>query len=351
MRLALDDAGFDAAILCASRAASQRARPSGCAARPCLRVRARDNCAGRGGGGTPTRRTSGLRSAPATGSRSSARRCATPAIAAPWPRPTGYALGVDRHGACTTLAVLAGCDGRALLTAVSPPDTPAWLREIPAVETVRRVWVQQCRLEEDAVPWRASDNIPGSPGDTAAHDARKATTSWVGDTVHVTEACDGDTPRRIAHVETTTAPGVDAAAHRALLRRELLPAVQLVDSGYLDRPQIVAAGEDQAIAPRGTGLARDGPRLVWERERATRPAGHSSRWRRPGLAGRDRIRVKFSGTNYGPDAALARNSRYCAPRAQRDDRRLRGVLHHRREGRGYPRPWDPPRSPAPHALP
>ena len=115
------------------------------------------------------------------------------------------------------------------------------MREVPAVETLRRVWVQQFRRDDGAVRWRAADDIPpaavfiGSPYDEDAHYARKGTTSWVGYKIHVTEACDDGAPRLITHVETTTAPVVDAAAlppiHAALRERDLLPAVQLVDSG------------------------------------------------------------------------------------------------------------------------
>jgi transposase len=158
-------------------------------------------------------------------------------------------------------AVQVGGDGHGLLTAVWASDAPAWLREIPAVETLRRVWVQQFRLDDGAARWRAADDIPpaavfiGSPYDTEAHDARKGTTSWVGYKIHVTEACDDDAPRLITHVETTTAPVVDAAAlppiHHALHGRHLLPAIQLVDSGYLDAPRIVAARDDHAIALHG----------------------------------------------------------------------------------------------------
>ena len=222
-------------------------------------------------------------------------------------------------------AVQVGGDGHALLTAVWGPDAPAWLRELPAVETLRRVWVQQFRLDVGAVRWRAADDIPpaavfiGSPYDTDAHDARKATTSWVGYKIHVTETCDDDAPRLITHVETTSAPVVDAAAlpaiHQALEGRDVLPAVQLVDSGYLDAPQIGAAHDDDAIALRGparpdyqwqarakNGFALTDFHLDWEGERATCPAGHASiSWRRrPDPAGRDLIWVKFSSKDCGP---------------------------------------------------
>ena len=83
-------------------------------------------------------------------------------------------------------AMQVGGDGHALLASVWAPDAPAWLRELPAVETLRRVWVQQFRRDNGAILWRAADDIPpatvfiGSPYDTDAHYARKSTTSWVG---------------------------------------------------------------------------------------------------------------------------------------------------------------------------
>ena len=222
-------------------------------------------------------------------------------------------------------ALQIGGDGHALLAAIRLPDAPAWLREVPAVETLRRVWVQQFRLDEEPVRWRATDDIPpaavfiGSPYDEDAHYARKGTTSWVGYTIHVTEACDDDLPRLVTHVETTTAPVVDAAAlppiHAALHGRELLPAVQLVDSGYLDAPQIVAAREDDAVALRGparpdyqwqaraqNGFALDDFQLDWEREQATCPVGRTSiSWRqRPDPDGRPLIWITFSSKDCGP---------------------------------------------------
>ena len=222
-------------------------------------------------------------------------------------------------------AAQVGGDGHALLAAIWAPEAPSWLREIPAVETLRRVWVQQFRLEDGVVRWRAADDIPsaavfiGSPYDVDAHYARKGTTAWVGYKIHVTEACDDDAPRLVTHVETMAAPVVDAAAlplvHQALQRRDLLPAVQLVDSGYLDAPQIVAAHDDYAVALRGparpdyqwqaraqNGFALTAFHLDWAGERATCPAGRTSiSWRqRPDPAGRDLIWVKFSSKDCGP---------------------------------------------------
>jgi transposase len=225
--------------------------------------------------------------------------------------------GADRpkgQAAREAFALQVGADGHALLAAVRAPEAPVWLCAIPAVEILRRVWVQQFRLEEGAVRWGAADDIPaasvfiGSPYDEDAHYARKYTTSWIGYKIHLTEACDGDAPRLITHVETTTAPVVDAAAtpavHQALQGRNLLPAVHLVDSAYLDAPNILASQEDYGVALRGptrpdyqwhahawNGFAPTDFHLDWEDERATCPAGHTSiSWRQhPDPAGRDLI--------------------------------------------------------------
>jgi hypothetical protein len=36
-----------------------------------------------------------------------------------------------------------GKDGYCLLEQVHAPDAPAWLRELPAVQALRRIWIQQ----------------------------------------------------------------------------------------------------------------------------------------------------------------------------------------------------------------
>ena len=80
-----------------------------------------------------------------------------------------------------------GQDGVALLTALFDPDAPDWLRHVPAVEILRKVWVQNYQQIDGAVRWRSSDNIPpaslyiGTPYDEEAHYAKKRSTKWVGD--------------------------------------------------------------------------------------------------------------------------------------------------------------------------
>jgi transposase len=93
-----------------------------------------------------------------------------------------------------------------LLAAVHAPEAPDWLGCVPAVETLRLVWVQQFFVAGGQVGWRAEvEGIPpsaifiSSPYDVEAHFAKKQTTSWVGYKVHLTEACE-EAPHLITHV-------------------------------------------------------------------------------------------------------------------------------------------------------
>jgi len=146
----------------------------------------------------------------------------------------------------TTLAGIIGADGHALLTALWAADAPASLRALPAVDTLRRVWVQQyyAPTREGAVRWRDVADLPPaallivSPYDTEARSATKRTTTWVGYKMHVTETCDDDTPHLIAHVETTLATTPDHQVteriHTDLAADSLLPREHLLDAAYLD---------------------------------------------------------------------------------------------------------------------
>jgi transposase len=54
-----------------------------------------------------------------------------------------------------------GMDGYALLDARDREDAPKWLREVPAVETLRRIWVQQFYRSSEGVRWRtAAEGLP-----------------------------------------------------------------------------------------------------------------------------------------------------------------------------------------------
>jgi hypothetical protein len=59
-------------------------------------------------------------------------------------------------------ALVIGKDGRTLLTAIGASSSPAWVRDIPAVHTVRRFWGQQFLREEGELPWRETTHLPAS---------------------------------------------------------------------------------------------------------------------------------------------------------------------------------------------
>jgi transposase len=230
-----------------------------------------------------------------------------------------------------TLALAIGADGHALLNAIYAPAGPAWLRELPAVETLRRVWVQQFYLEDvgsagERLHWRTDAlGLPpaslfiSSPYDPDAHLARKRTTQWVGYKVHLTETCEPDTPNLITHVETTPAPVADgaltAAIHAALAGKQLLPAEHLVDTGYLDAELLAASRQDYGVdlvgptrpdvkwqARAGQGFAAEDFRVDWEHQRAICPAGRSSSSWTPAVDNRKNavIKITFSETDCTP---------------------------------------------------
>jgi len=191
-----------------------------------------------------------------------------------------------------------GQDGHALLTAAFDPAAPGWLRQVPAVETLRRVWVQQFYLAVEGVQWRTAEHgIPlssiflSSPYDIDAHLGRKRTTKWIGYKAHLTETCDEGKPHLITHVQTMAAPVADAEAttpaHTALRDKGLLPAMHLVDTGYLDAELLVATRRDFGIdlagparaderwqAREGKGFAAADFNVDWEQKKAAGPKIH-----------------------------------------------------------------------------
>ncbi|MFO0848780.1 MAG: transposase [Gemmataceae bacterium] len=190
------------------------------------------------------------------------------AVVAPeWVRGSTPAEWADRSGPrCDTYRVPTGADerrryadqvgqdGRALLMAVFAARPP-WLRSIPAVQTLRRVWVQQFLADAGRIRWRTEeDGFPpaaafiSSPYDTEARDAKKGTTSWVGYKVHLTETCEDEAPHLITHLVTARAPIADGEAtprvHQALSAKDLLPGKHVVDTGYVDA-ELLATSRDQ----------------------------------------------------------------------------------------------------------
>ena len=155
-----------------------------------------------------------------------------------------------------TLMETIGADGRCLLTAIYDPSAPGWLRELPAVEVLRCIWIQQFYVSEtpESTHCRALEDVPpaelniNSPYDPEARFSQKRSTTWIGYRVHLTETCDVDSPHLITNVETTLAPKQDAEMtapiHQALAAKALLPAVHCLDAGYMSA-ELWLSGESE----------------------------------------------------------------------------------------------------------
>jgi Transposase domain (DUF772) len=153
------------------------------------------------------------------------------------------------------LARQVGADGYQLLEWVQTADPSLGLRELPALETLRRIWLQQyyrCTVPGlEALRWRTGDEQPpaavriASPYDLEARYSRKRETHWVGYKLHLTETCDADHPDLITQVMTTPATTQDSVMGPAiqpdLADRDLLPGTHLLDSGYVDADLLVTA--------------------------------------------------------------------------------------------------------------
>ena len=140
-------------------------------------------------------------------------------------------------------AALAVTVGFALLEAVYAAEAPGWLRQVPAVPTLRLLWIQQYYSDRNGLRWRGKGELPpgalaiGSPYDTQARYGIKRGMGWRGYKAHFTETCEPDRPHLIVHVATTVAAtataDVDtvAARHTDLASADLLPDEHLVDAG------------------------------------------------------------------------------------------------------------------------
>jgi transposase len=240
------------------------------------------------------------------------------------PRFEDYRLPTH-HSERQAYAELMGADGAWLLATVDAPSAPAWLHELPALQTLRRVWLQNYLWDKSRLAWRDSDNIPpaalfiSSPYDPEARYAKKRSTSWVGYKVHLTETCDDGAPRLITHVETTPGPTDDGAVtpriHETLEDQGLLPETHLVDTGYVDAKLLVTSQQDyqvdllgptrldchwQARAKQGFEAASF--KIDWERQQATCPQGKTSLSWSPAVESRSSkvIKIQFSSKDCGP---------------------------------------------------
>jgi transposase len=244
------------------------------------------------------------------------------------------------------LARAYGADGYALLSAVYAPFSPAWLRQLPAVQALRVMLIQNyVRVTDgkgrEVIKRRESleaggEGIPPgrvrltSPYDTDARWAAKGDDLvWNGYKLHVSETCDNTTeastaptvagaepplpPNLITNVTTTDATVPDTKAteniHQALARRGLLPGEHYLDSGYPSAELLVGAREKYGIAlitpmlldhsrqgKAQAGYDRTAFAIDWDNQQVTCPQGRrSSTWSPCTQRGTDAIVIRFSG--------------------------------------------------------
>ena len=249
------------------------------------------------------------------------------------------------------LAIAYGRDGFALLEAVGDPASPAWLRELPAVETLRLVLLQNYTRTvhsggREVVKRREKapegDGLPpghrriASPYDAGARWGVKREEFWLGYKLHVTETCDDQPPcscgggghargcaaaafpNLITAVATTDATVTDNAMTSVidddLAARGLAPARHYLDSGYLSAAIVVEEARRRGIAligplladtsaqaRAGGGYARADFAADYDAKTVTCPQGKTSvSWSPCRQNGKDTIVATFSPDDCGP---------------------------------------------------
>jgi transposase len=225
------------------------------------------------------------------------------------------------------LGATIGRDGVELLQAVETAGDLAWLRELPAIATLRQVWAEQYTDLAGSICLRDKKDLESagdlivSPYDTEARFSVKRGMEWIGYKVHFTETCDEELPHLITNVETTTAAVPDEqvleSVHQALEQRELLPEIHLVDAGYTDSEGLASSQRDYGVTLMGPvaadpswqakaaeGFDKASFLIDWEREIVICPTGKQNySWlpngdRSRGVVGG--IRVQFASQDCSP---------------------------------------------------
>jgi transposase len=262
------------------------------------------------------------------------------------------------------LAIVYAKDGYALLEAVYDDAAPAWLRELPAVEVLRRVLLQNYTRTitehgREVIKRREKepdgDGLPpghiriASPYDTDARWGVKREQFWLGYKLHITEACDdapactcptcpppesGNAaatggehdkgcaylvfPNLITNVAATDATVTDnqmtEPIHDALAARHLTPGRHYVDSGYLSAALVVSAHKTRGItligplladtsaqARAAAGYARADFTIDYDTHTVTCPQGKTNQsWTPCTQRGQAAAVATFSTTDCGP---------------------------------------------------
>ena len=220
------------------------------------------------------------------------------------------------------LAHQVGADGYQLLDELWAAESVPYLRDLPALEALRQIWLQQyyrCTIPGcEALRWRLPDEQPPaavritSPYDLDARYCSKRDTHWVGYKLHLTETCEPAQPDLITQVLTTPATTPDGVMgppiEDDLAARDLLPGTHLLDSGSVDADLLVTAQTHHQIdvvgPPLGsyswqhqTGQGYDLQAFVldWDAQQAHCPQGHTSVKWTPGhdVSGDPVLRIRF----------------------------------------------------------
>jgi hypothetical protein len=250
------------------------------------------------------------------------------------------------------LALAYGKDGYALLSAIDDPASPSWLKEIPAVATLRAVLDQnylrtvgengtEVIIRREKGPSFEDGGLPpgdtriASPYDTDARWGVKRDKFWLGYKLHITGTCDDQPacdcggpcrqgcpapafPNLVTDVATTRATVTDNAMTSViddnLAAAELVPARLYEDSGYLSAEILVnerrrhgitligpLLADTSAQARAGNGYARPDFAVDYDACTVTCPQGKTSAsWSPCVQRGKDRIVVRFSAGDCGP---------------------------------------------------
>jgi transposase len=276
-------------------------------------------------------------------------------IDADWGRRYGRSARYDRlpkdKDELAAHVLRVGADGMLILKALAEPETPVYIKRLPQLEVLRRVWVQQYwtdahgnlawrgpkstkdRLSRRDMPRRATGKVesdgrpdPGTarvpwasvevitPHDPEARYCQKLTAAgqraWIGYRDHQTESCDGDGANVIVHVATAPAPEQDIDAlkriHQGLEANGLHPVEHYVDAGYATPAAIAKSAERFGIALVGPvrpdtkasahrGFTKADFTIDWSSRTVTCPNGNTSPpWKATLADGHPAISVLFS---------------------------------------------------------
>ena len=228
-----------------------------------------------------------------------------------------------------------GKDGFGLLKKIYAKNAPELLRMIPAVETLRQVWIQQFHAPiDEKVKWRSPSDMPPStiaihsPYDVEAHYSSKRSVNWVGYKAHVTEIWDEDSPHFITHVHTTLSTVTDETVvepiHQALSEKLLKPEEHLMDLGYVTAGHLVSSQENYGVeligpvrsdpswqAKHHPKFANSNFQIDWEKQVAICPLRHQSKgWvEKNDSKGQPIINIRFSQYNCGTCPSRSRCTR------------------------------------------